>query len=66
MKIGVSGNIGQFGPDIPGLAGTIEQAGFESIWTGEHIVIPRDMASLERHSVPMPNRLKVSMCFWAA
>jgi probable F420-dependent oxidoreductase len=58
MKIGVSGNIGQFGPYVPALAGFIEQAGFESVWTGEHIVIPRDMASLERHGVPMPEGYK--------
>lgn len=58
MKIGVSGNIGRFGPDIPDLAGFIEQAGYESVWTGEHIVIPRDMASLERHGVPMPEGYK--------
>lgn len=58
MKLGISGNIGQFGAAIPELARTIEQAGFESVWTGEHIVIPRDMVSLERHGVPMPEGYK--------
>lgn len=58
MDIGISGSFPWFGPPFPALARHIEDLGFESLWTGEHIVIPAEIADPQRHGVPLPSNYK--------
>lgn len=55
MDIGISANFPWFGPSFPALAKHMESLGFESLWTGEHIIIPVDIADPFRHGVPLPS-----------
>jgi probable F420-dependent oxidoreductase len=54
MKLGVATNYCWFGPPITAIAKTIESLGFESMWMGEHPVIPVSAAGAVRHGVPLP------------
>lgn len=58
MKIGVSANFCWFGPPITELARHLEAVGFESLWTGEHIIIPVEIANRVRHGVTLPENYK--------
>ena len=58
LDIGVSANYPWFGPKFTDLARHIEQLGFESLWTGEHIIIPVDIADPFRYGVPLPKNYK--------
>jgi probable F420-dependent oxidoreductase len=58
LHIGVSGSFPWFGPPFPALARHMEELGFESLWTGEHIIIPVDIADPQRHGVPLPSNYK--------
>ena len=39
---------------VTALAQTIESLGFESMWMGEHPIIPVSAANAERYGVPLP------------
>lgn len=54
MKIGISANFTWFGPPIVELAKHTEDVGFESLWTGEHIIVPVSIANPVRHGVELP------------
>lgn len=54
MKFGVSGNFVWSGPPITAMARHIEALGFESLWMGEHPVIPVAAADAVRYGVPLP------------
>jgi len=54
MKLGVATNYCWFGPPITEIAKAIEGAGFESMWMGEHPIIPVSAANAVRHGVPLP------------
>jgi probable F420-dependent oxidoreductase len=54
MKLGVTTNYTWFGPPVTALAQAIESLGFESMWMGEHPVIPVSAADAERYGVPLP------------
>ena len=54
MKFGVTGNCVWFGPPIVETAKLIEACGFESMWMGEHPVIPVSAANAVRYGVPLP------------
>ena len=54
MKLGVATNYCWFGPPITAIAKTIESLGFESMWMGEHPVIPVSAANAVRYGVPLP------------
>lgn len=54
MKLGITCNYVWSGPPIARIARAIEQAGFESMWMGEHPVIPVSAAGTERYGVPLP------------
>lgn len=54
MKLGVATNYCWFGPPITAIAQTIESLGFESMWMGEHPVIPVSAANAVRYGVPLP------------
>ncbi|MCB2076015.1 MAG: LLM class F420-dependent oxidoreductase [Novosphingobium sp.] len=54
MKLGVATNFVWFGPPVTALAQTIESLGFESMWMGEHPVIPVSAANAVRYGVPLP------------
>ena len=58
MKIGISANFAWFGPPITKLAQHIEALGYESLWTGEHIIIPVDIADPVRHGVTLPENYR--------
>jgi probable F420-dependent oxidoreductase len=58
MKFGVSANFPWMGPPITELARAIEAAGFESMWTGEHIIIPVEIADPHRYGVPLPDNYR--------
>jgi probable F420-dependent oxidoreductase len=58
VKIGISGSFPWFGPPFPRLAKHMEDLGFESLWTGEHIIIPVDIADPQRHGVPLPSNYR--------
>jgi probable F420-dependent oxidoreductase len=48
MKVGLFGiNMGHAdaSASLPSLIAELEDAGFESVWTGEHVIIPEDYAS---------------------
>ncbi|MDQ3827918.1 MAG: LLM class flavin-dependent oxidoreductase, partial [Candidatus Tectomicrobia bacterium] len=54
MRFGVHGiNFGQVAGDIPTLLRLVTRAdalGFDSVWVGDHIVIPRQIASAYPYS----------------
>jgi len=54
MKLGITTNYTWFGPPVTALAQTIESLGFESMWMGEHPIIPVAAAEAERYGVPLP------------
>lgn len=54
MKLGVATNFVWFGPPVTALAQAIESLGFESMWMGEHPVIPVSAANAVRYGVPLP------------
>jgi probable F420-dependent oxidoreductase len=54
MKLGVATNYTWFGPPVTALAQAIESLGFESMWMGEHPIIPVSAESAERYGVPLP------------
>jgi probable F420-dependent oxidoreductase len=54
MKLGITTNYTWFGPPVTALAQAIESLGFESMWMGEHPIIPVSAASAERYGVPLP------------
>lgn len=58
MKIGVTGNVGKYGTRVAELARTIEALGFESVWTGEHIIVPVNIANPVRNGIPLPESYK--------
>lgn len=58
MKFGVSTNYTWFGPPIVDLARRIEALGFESLWMGEHPVIPAAAAEAVRYGVPLPENYR--------
>jgi probable F420-dependent oxidoreductase len=55
MKIGFSANLLWNGVPVTQLAKTAEDLGFESMWTGEHIIIPVEIADPVRHGTPLPD-----------
>lgn len=54
MQLGVASNFVWFGPPVISLARAIESFGFESLWMGEHPVIPVSAANAVRYGVPLP------------
>lgn len=54
MKFGITSNYCWFGPPVTELARTIEALGFDSMWMGEHPVIPVSAANAVRYGVPLP------------
>jgi alkanesulfonate monooxygenase SsuD/methylene tetrahydromethanopterin reductase-like flavin-dependent oxidoreductase (luciferase family) len=58
MKFGVASNWVWFGPPITRLAKVIEGLGFESLWMGEHPVIPIAAAKAVRYGVPLPENYR--------
>jgi probable F420-dependent oxidoreductase len=54
MKLGIASNYVWFGPPITALAQAIESLGFESMWMGEHPIIPVSAADAVRYGVPLP------------
>ena len=54
MKLGVATNYCWFGPPITAIAKAIESLGFESMWMGEHPVIPVSAEGAVRYGVPLP------------
>jgi len=58
MNIGVSAYLQWYGPPMALVAKTAEDLGFESIWKGEHIIIPVDIANPVRHGTPLPDDYK--------
>lgn len=58
MKIGTSANYPWFGPSFIELAKHTEALGFESMWTGEHIIVPVDIADPQRYGVPLPENYR--------
>ena len=58
MKLGVTGNFVWFGPKVTELAKAIEDFGFESMWMGEHPVIPVAAANAVRYGVPLPENYR--------
>jgi probable F420-dependent oxidoreductase len=58
MRIGVTANFGMYGTNLAEVARTIERLGFESVWTGEHIFMPAEIANPVRNGVPMPEFYK--------
>ena len=58
MKIGTSASYPWFGPPFTDLAKHTEALGFESLWTGEHIIIPAEIADPQRYGVPLPDNYR--------
>jgi len=58
MKLGVSANYVWFGPPITDTARMMEDLGFESLWMGEHIIIPVNIADPNRFGVMLPENYK--------
>lgn len=54
MKLGITGNYVWSGPPIAQIARKIEELGFESMWMGEHPIIPVSAANAVRYGVPLP------------
>ena len=58
MKLGFSANILSHGAPVVEVAKLAEDVGFESMWTGEHIIIPVDIADPVRHGTPLPDNYR--------
>lgn len=58
MKLGITTNYVWFGPPVTALAQAIESLGFESMWMGEHPIIPVSAANAERYGVPLPSNYR--------
>ena len=58
MKFGITGYLDLDNPGIPELAQKAEALGFESLWTGEHIFVPVEIADPVRHGIPLPEMYK--------
>ena len=58
MKLGITGNFVWHGPPVTDFARCIEAAGFESMWMGEHPVIPVSAAQAVRYGVPLPGNYR--------
>jgi len=58
VKFGVSANYVWFGPPIVDLARRVEALGFESLWMGEHPIIPVNAAEAVRYGVPLPENYR--------
>jgi probable F420-dependent oxidoreductase len=58
MKFGIASNYVWFGPPIARLARAIEALGFESLWMGEHPIIPVAAAKAVRYGVPLPENYR--------
>lgn len=58
MKLGVATNYCWFGPPVTAIARAIESLGFESMWMGEHPVIPVSAANASRYGVPLPENYR--------
>jgi probable F420-dependent oxidoreductase len=58
MKIGACGNITWMGPPVVEVARAAEQLGFESLFMGEHIVIPVSAERVRRHGAELPPNYK--------
>ena len=58
MKFGVTGYLDLDNPGIPEIARHAEALGFESLWTGEHIFVPVEIADPVRHGIPLPEMYK--------
>lgn len=58
MKVGITGNYTWFGPPIVEIARRVEASGFDSLWMGEHPVIPVAAAQAERYGVPLPENYR--------
>jgi probable F420-dependent oxidoreductase len=54
MKLGITCNYVWSGPPIAKIARKIEDLGFESMWMGEHPIIPVSAANAVRYGVPLP------------
>lgn len=54
MKIGIATNITWFGAPVVDVAKAAEALGFESLWMGEHIIIPVHIKNPVRHGVLLP------------
>jgi probable F420-dependent oxidoreductase len=54
MKIGIATNITWYGAPVIDVARTAEALGFESLWMGEHIIIPVHVEKPVRHGVLLP------------
>jgi probable F420-dependent oxidoreductase len=54
MKFGIATNITWYGASVVDVATTAEALGFESLWMGEHIIIPVQVANPVRHGVLLP------------
>ncbi|MBU6269108.1 MAG: TIGR03619 family F420-dependent LLM class oxidoreductase [Sphingomonadales bacterium] len=58
MKLGITTNYTWFGPPVADIARHIEALGFESMWMGEHPVIPVASAQAVRYGVPLPDNYR--------
>jgi probable F420-dependent oxidoreductase len=58
VKFGVTGYLDLDTPGVPELARKAEELGFESLWTGEHIFVPVQIANPVRHGIPLPEMYK--------
>jgi probable F420-dependent oxidoreductase len=58
MKIGITTNSTWFGAPITETAKAAEALGYESLWMGEHIVIPVDVKNPFLYGVPLPDTYK--------
>jgi probable F420-dependent oxidoreductase len=54
VKFGITTNYVWSGPPITEIARQIEALGFESMWMGEHPIIPAAAAGAVRYGVPLP------------
>lgn len=58
MKFGITTNMTAFGAPIIETAKTAEALGYESLWMGEHIIIPVDVADPHLYGVKLPDTYK--------
>ncbi len=58
MKIGACGNITWAGPPVVEVAQAAEALGFESLFMGEHIIIPVSSETVQRHGAQLPPNYK--------
>ena len=58
MKFGITTNLTWFGAPIMETAKAAEALGYESLWMGEHIIIPVDVKNPFLYGVPLPDTYK--------